>query len=322
MPTNNFKLFDENKTNILTDAEYASNTQRQNGVQTGVASSKLNNKFSYQTSLVAYAIAQIMNANGKNASDADAVATFVANLQGSLVQKVLDCASSAEAIAGVINNKYITPATMKAAALMLAGGTMTGPLYLSRDPVEPLEAATKQWVEGATGWKVFDTQTIDLTGSGFVGAEGWRMFKKFGGHDITIDRESALKCTNLIAKLVFIEMPSTVSIPSLRVLFNPGNPTYRPCVGLDITFSKITNKINFPIYSWTSGVAFNSPDTNGYSNFYIFRSNDNNPNNSSETLFYQVYDDTDIKFTLTPAVYFPSAGQTDGIKFTYSLLYK
>ena len=147
MPTNNFKLFDENKTNILTDVEYASNTQRQNGVQTGVASSKLNNKFSYQTSLVAYAIAQIMNANGKNASDADAVATFVANLQGSLVQKVLDCASSAEAIAGVINNKYITPATMKAAALLLAGGTMTGPLYLSRDPVEPLEAATKQWVE-------------------------------------------------------------------------------------------------------------------------------------------------------------------------------
>ena len=165
MPTNNFKLFDENKTNILTDDEYAANTQRQNGVQTGVASSKLNNKFSYQTSLVAYAIAQIMNANGKDASDADAVATFVANLQGSLVQKVLDCASSAEAIAGVLNNKYITPATMKAAALMLAGGTMTGPLYLSRDPVDPLEAATKQWVEEKAEPKVGDilytTREID-----------------------------------------------------------------------------------------------------------------------------------------------------------------
>ena len=169
MPTNNFKLFDENKTNILTDAEYAANTQRQNGVQTGVASSKLNNKFSYQTSLIAYAIAQIMNANGKDASDADAVATFVANLQGSLVQKVLDCASSAEAIAGVINNKFITPATMKAAALLLAGGTMTGPLYLSRDPVDPLEAATKQWVEGQTepfsSWKKIATITTSNKGN-------------------------------------------------------------------------------------------------------------------------------------------------------------
>ena len=44
MPTNNFKLFDENKANIMSDTEYNKNTQRLNGVQAGVASSQLQNK--------------------------------------------------------------------------------------------------------------------------------------------------------------------------------------------------------------------------------------------------------------------------------------
>ena len=152
MPTNNFKLFDQNKANLLTDTEYANATQRLNGVQTGVASSQLNNKFSYQVSLVAYA--QIMNQNGFDATDTLAVSAFVGNLGGSLLQKVADKASTAEAAAGVLTNKYISPATMKAAALLLSGGTMTGPIDMGNHKITGLgtptadsDAATKGYAD-------------------------------------------------------------------------------------------------------------------------------------------------------------------------------
>ena len=157
MPTNNFKLFDQNKANLLSDTEYANATQRLNGVQTGVASSQLNNKFAYQVSLVAYAIAQIMNQNGLDASDTLSVSAFVGNLGGSLLQKVADKASSAEAAAGVLENKYISPATMKAAALLLSGGVMTGTLDMNNNKITNLptptsnsEPATKEYVDGKT----------------------------------------------------------------------------------------------------------------------------------------------------------------------------
>lgn len=84
MPTNNIKLFDENKVNMLTDVEYNTNAQRINGVQSGVASSKLQNKTLYQTSLISYAIAQFMNEMGFDASDSGAVYTFVNNLSSSI----------------------------------------------------------------------------------------------------------------------------------------------------------------------------------------------------------------------------------------------
>lgn len=110
MASTNIKLFDENKSNMMSDADYGTNTQRANGVQTGVASSELQNKFQYQMSLVAYAVAQLMMANGRNAVDTDAVATFVGNLSNSIVQKVLDKASSADMTAGTNNAKWVTPA--------------------------------------------------------------------------------------------------------------------------------------------------------------------------------------------------------------------
>jgi hypothetical protein len=155
MPTNNFKLFDQNKANLLSDTEYVNSTQRLNGVQTGVASSQLNNKFAYQVSLVAYAIAQIMNQNGLDASDTLSVSAFVGNLGGSLLQKVADKASTAEAVAGVVANKYISPATMKAAALLLSGGVMSGTLNMNNNkitnlptPTSSSEPATKGYVDG------------------------------------------------------------------------------------------------------------------------------------------------------------------------------
>lgn len=168
MPTNNFKLFDENKANLLTDTEYGNSTQRLNGVQTGVASSQLNNKFAYQVSLVAYAIAQLMNANGLDASDTLAVSAFVGNLQGAILQKVADKATSAEAAAGVLSNKYITPETMKAAALLLSGGVMNGVLDMGNNritnlgtPTADSDAVTKGYVDGRV-----NNQIVQYTGNG------------------------------------------------------------------------------------------------------------------------------------------------------------
>lgn len=120
MASSNIKLFDENKGNMLSDTEFSTSNQRMNGVQAGVASSKLQNKAMYQVSLVAYAIAQVMMQNGKNANDTDAVSAFVANLSGTMLQKVYDIATTAEAQAGVATGKWMSPALVKAAIDTLA----------------------------------------------------------------------------------------------------------------------------------------------------------------------------------------------------------
>lgn len=153
MPTNNFKLFDEKKANMMTDEEYAINQQRLNGVQSGVASSQLQNKTLYQTALMCYALAQLMAANGYDANDADAVSTFVNNMSASMVQKVVDKASSADLDAKTIG-KWVDAAQLGALKesvsndyLKLLGGTMLGDLILHSDPTQSLQAATKRYVD-------------------------------------------------------------------------------------------------------------------------------------------------------------------------------
>lgn len=153
MPTNNFKLFDEKKANMMTDEEYAINQQRLNGVQSGVASSQLQNKTLYQTALMCYALAQLMTANGYDANDANAVSTFVNNLSLSVLQKVVDKAS-ADDIKNKVKGKWVDSLifgqNMESLAetyLKLAGGTMTGDLILNSDPIQSLQAATKQYVD-------------------------------------------------------------------------------------------------------------------------------------------------------------------------------
>ena len=168
MPTSNLKLFDENKANMLSDEEYNTNTQRLNGVQTGVASSSLQNKTLYQTSLVAYAIGQLMIANGKDATDSAAVSNFVANMDATMLQKVKDIATTEEAQQGLLNTKYMTPALTKVAIeYMLAHDiTLGGSLTLHSDPTTELQAATKNYVDTTIASKVVKEtllQDIDLS---------------------------------------------------------------------------------------------------------------------------------------------------------------
>ena len=153
MPTNNFKLFDEKKANMMTDEEYAINQQRLNGVQSGVASSQLQNKTLYQTALMCYALAQLIAANGYDANDANAVSTFVNNLSLSVLQKVVDKASATD-VANKVAGKWIDAKQLGELKtdvadnyLPLLGGTMLGDLILHGDPVSSLQAATKQYVD-------------------------------------------------------------------------------------------------------------------------------------------------------------------------------
>lgn len=139
MAVNNIKIFDQNKANMLTDEAYSSNVQRINGVQQGIASSQLQNKTLYQVSLVAYAIGQMMQANGLDANDADAVSTFANNMSQTIMQKVLDKANSDEAIAGTNNTKFITPSTLKAAVGSYTGRNLKANAFESYSTV--LEAA-------------------------------------------------------------------------------------------------------------------------------------------------------------------------------------
>lgn len=120
MPSSNILLFDANKANMMSDEQYNTNTQRLNGVQSGIASSQLQNKTLYQVSLVAYAIAQIMNQNGLDANDTAAVSAFVANLSGTMLQKVADLATTQQAQAGVVTGKWMSPALVKTAIDTLA----------------------------------------------------------------------------------------------------------------------------------------------------------------------------------------------------------
>ena len=174
MASSNIKLFDENKGNMLNDTEFNISTQRLNGLQTGVASSQLQNKAMYQASLVAYAIAQLMLANGKNANDTDAVSTFVNNLLASIVQKKLDKATKQDVVDGTIG-KWISSELLKSnnediakTYLKLAGGTMSGDLFLNADPTSALQAATKHYID--SNFMKFETK--EYTGSGSVGKSG------------------------------------------------------------------------------------------------------------------------------------------------------
>ena len=177
MASSNIKLFDENKGNMLSDSEFNSSTQRMNGLQAGVASSKLQNKAMYQASLMAYAIAHVMMQNGKNANDTDAVSAFVANLSGTMLQKVYDVATTEEAQAGVATGKWMSPALVKAAIDKLAAQVVypVGSIYMSVNNTNPstffggtwerlkdrfLLAAGDTYAAGSTGGEATHTLTI------------------------------------------------------------------------------------------------------------------------------------------------------------------
>lgn len=67
----NFLRFDENNTNIMTDADYSASPQRQNGVGNGLADPALHNKLFHQTSIMVSALADSLASKGYTVTDND-----------------------------------------------------------------------------------------------------------------------------------------------------------------------------------------------------------------------------------------------------------
>lgn len=86
MASSNFKVFAEAVAalNVVSDAEYATDTQRINGVVPGLASAALHNKLYKQATIMAAALAQVLVEQGQDALDSD-YAGLVASLKKSLV---------------------------------------------------------------------------------------------------------------------------------------------------------------------------------------------------------------------------------------------
>ena len=150
MANTNIKLFDENKSNMMSDIDYGKDTQRANGVQTGLASSQLQNKFQYQMSLMAYAVAQLMIANGYDAMDSADVSTFVGNFSNSVVQKVKDKASASEAEAGTNDLKWISAKQLVDVATTIANKAAKGAVkYNTKQTLTDTQKAQAQSNIGA-----------------------------------------------------------------------------------------------------------------------------------------------------------------------------
>lgn len=73
MANSNFKVFAESVAalNVVSDAEYATDTQRINGVVPGLASAALHNKLYKQATIMAAALAQVLVEQGQDALDSD-----------------------------------------------------------------------------------------------------------------------------------------------------------------------------------------------------------------------------------------------------------
>ena len=73
MARSNFKVFAEavDSSNVLSDAEYAVNTQRIGGVVPGLAAADLHNKLYKQATIMAAAMAQVLVEQGQDALDSD-----------------------------------------------------------------------------------------------------------------------------------------------------------------------------------------------------------------------------------------------------------
>ena len=86
MASSNFKVFAEAVAalNVVSDAEYATDTQRINGVVPGLASAALHNKLYKQATIMAAALAQVLVEQGQDALDSD-YAALVASIKKSLV---------------------------------------------------------------------------------------------------------------------------------------------------------------------------------------------------------------------------------------------
>ena len=234
-------------------------------------------------SLVAYAIAQMMIANNLNAMDSDAVTTFVSNLSNTVLQKVIDKASTADAISGTNDTKWMTPVLVKAYVTNWASGSSTSwrnmvingtlrvtgattlqssltvsgkttidgaaefgsTVLLDRDPTANLQAATKAYVDrGVSG------VTSKVNGL-------YKMLKSKSynstlptrnSYSTLISFESGINLTDAIALLLYVKGTFKLQAISSNdyYYFNLGNDLR--LVGIDCSTRNLPKDYNIDTY--------------------------------------------------------------------------
>ncbi len=109
----NFLQFDTSQTDLMSDANYANNALRSNGVSTGIANSTLHNKMYYQWSTMSAGIAGAMAAKGYTVSDSNlaALITVLGNIMTGADKGAANGVASLDANNHVVQN----PASVAAA---------------------------------------------------------------------------------------------------------------------------------------------------------------------------------------------------------------
>lgn len=113
MAANNFRVFNESKTNMMNDTDYSTHTQRENGVSSGLAVSALHNKLYRQTSIVAKAVADFIASQELDATDNDSM-LFSTNLLMAL-EKVTKVPLDVHRTKGVLDHPDSSVTTPKIA---------------------------------------------------------------------------------------------------------------------------------------------------------------------------------------------------------------
>lgn len=127
--SSNFLIFDESKTNVMSDANYQAAAQRQNGVIPGVAAPDLHNKIYRQASVMAYALAAVMAERGETVNDANPSGVisairraFAYSVNGDKPDQAGDVQTGKPIDAWPIGSIFLS-ATNANPATMLGGGT-------------------------------------------------------------------------------------------------------------------------------------------------------------------------------------------------------
>lgn len=131
MATNDFLVFDESGTNQMSQADYAANIQRTEGVVQGIASAAFHNKIYHQASFMGAMLGQFIADAGYPASDVD-LAQLQSYFEEALRQNmnpasntqpgVIRIATDAEATAQTLETVAINP---KNAVLAIPTATQT-----------------------------------------------------------------------------------------------------------------------------------------------------------------------------------------------------
>ena len=151
MATHNFQIFDESMTDVMTDLDYQSDSQRTNGVIPGVADPLLHNKLYRQCSIMAYAIAQVISARGYNADDSDPAAlanaiqrTFAFSVNGNVPNASGAVTAVRPIDAWPVGSLFMTFSNTNPASL-LGGGTwvqIKGRYLLAADTGDTVDGTT------------------------------------------------------------------------------------------------------------------------------------------------------------------------------------